>query len=243
MIKRLVAIFALAACVTAIPGANAQTFDDQLEAALSHWRAATWYARTGDTGVAGLELDEFRDSWTALAGPPPAQIQAWEETKRLVATAADMAAQSLGRDDGPGSAKALREIGDALAAWRKQNGIVGYSDRVASYREEIDRISLLVPNERADVTALTPLRMAAQNVLSAALRLAEDKPARWRDRPQFETLVQQNIDGANALLAALQRPEAPSALEVVGLIRVVRSNYNLLFLHFGARGAFAPPIG
>lgn len=243
MNKSRIAILALAVCLTVTPGARAQTFDDRLEAALAHWRAATWYARTGDIGVAGLELEEFRDAWTSLPQPAAAQAQAWEETSRQVAGAAEMAAQALTREDGPSSAKALRDIGDALAAWRKQNGIEGFSDRVASYRDMIDQIAALVPSERVDATALIALRAAAQKVVSAAQRLADNKPARWRGQAQFETLVQQNIDGANVLLAALQRADIPSALEVIGLVRVVRSNYNLLFLHFGAREAAAPPIG
>ena len=38
-----------------------------LEAALDHWRAASWYVRIGDENVSAIEIDTFRDTWGAVA--------------------------------------------------------------------------------------------------------------------------------------------------------------------------------
>ena len=68
----------------------------------------------------------------------------------------------------------------------------------------------------------------------AASRLLPQAPARWANQPTFRTLLQQNIDGLAAVIAAIDRPRTQTgALEVAGLISAARANYNLLFLSYG----------
>ena len=221
---------------------HAQPFDDMLEAALGPWRAASWYARTGNTSVAAFEAEEFRTRWRALAGrfaspPDPfGRDPAWFATLRADRRAAGSAVDALGRDDAMAGARALRQVGDALAELRARNGIVGFSDRVAQYRDAVDRLFDLSPDERLE--RVDPGRIAALRGLTdrtaAAVAASEGNvPERWRDAAAMAGLLRQNREGVAALAAALARPETPSGLEVSGLIGVVRANYNLLFLRFG----------
>ena len=70
-------VMRLAVLLMLLPlGAFAQSFSDALDEALSHWRAAVWYSRTGNSGVASLEVLEFATQWRLLAektrgAPPP----------------------------------------------------------------------------------------------------------------------------------------------------------------------------
>lgn len=223
--------------------AHAQPFDDALEATLGPWRAASWYARSGNTGVAALEAEEFRTRWRALAAqfatpPDPfGRDAAWPETLRRIDGEADSAVDALGRDDAAAAANALRRIGDALSDLRARNGVVGFSDHVARYRDAVDRLSVLSLDDRLDPARIAALRGLTERTAEAVAALERNVPGRWRTDPAMDESLRQNRDSVAAVVAALARPDTPSALEVVGLIGVVRANYNLLFLRFGG----APP--
>lgn len=247
MRRTATAITALTMLASVAP-ASAQSLDDMLEDALTHWRAATWYVRTGNSGIAALEAEAFRASWAALQqrykSPPPefAGDGAWGATLWTVSEFAESAAKAIDADDMTSSARALNGIGSELAAWRARNGRVGFSDHVASYRDAIDKIGALAPKETADQIDAAPLRAAAQQLESAVERLEQDRPLRWRGDDAFEVAIRQNRDGVAALLSALAKPSV-SALEIVGLIRVVRSNYWLLFLRYGALWSRGVEVG
>jgi hypothetical protein len=232
------ALFALLLLLSCAP-ARAQAFDDALEAALGHWRAASWYARTGNSAVAALEAEEFRTRWRALAAQfatPPAPFgrdPAWSETLRRIEDAASSAADALGRDDAAAAARALRQIGQALSDLRARNGVVSFSDHVAKYRDAVDRLSELSLDDQLDPARISALRGMTERTAEAVAALEQNVPGRWRSDPAMDGLLRQNRDGVAALAAALARPDLPSTLEIVGLIGVVRANYNLLFLRFG----------
>jgi hypothetical protein len=218
----------------------AQSFDDALEAALVHWRAASWYARTGNAGVAGLEIEAFRVKWDGLkrqfSTPPEpfARDQAWPETVTRITAYADLASSALEADDSVEVGRALRTIGDTLADLRARNGIIGFPDHLARYRDAVDQLSELSLEERLDEARIGSLRALTEQAAKAVAVLEQNEPRRWRGDPEFEAMLRQNREGVAALASALSRAGPPSTLEIVGLIRVVRSNYNLLFLRFGA---------
>ena len=219
--------------------AHAQPFDDALEAALGPWRAASWYARSGSTGVAALEAEEFQVRWRVLAAqfataPDPfARDAAWSETLRRIDDAAGAAVEALGRDDAAAAVRALRQIGESLSDLRAHNGIVGFSDHVARYRDAVDRLSELSLDDRLDPARMAALRGLTERTAEAVTVLERNVPDRWRTDPAMHELLRQNRDGVAAVAGALARPDISSTLEVVGLIGVVRANYNLLFLRFG----------
>ncbi len=232
--------FALLALLISCAPARAQSFDDALEAALGPWRAASWYARTGNSGVAALEAEEFQARWRALvaqfATPPDpfGRDPAWSETLRGIDGAAGSAVDALGRDDAATGARTLRQIGEALSDLRARNGVVGFSDQVAKYRDAVDRLSDLSLDDRLDPARIAALRSLTERTAEAVAALERNVPSRWRADHAMEGLLRQNREGVAALVAALTRPDIPSTLEIVGLIGVVRANYNLLFLRFGS---------
>jgi hypothetical protein len=78
------------------------------------------------------------------------------------------------------------------------------------------------------------VRAAAAATADAAARLSPLAPPRWTSDVKFRELLQQNIAGAQKLLAMLERPSPrASGLEIAGEINVVRSNYWLMFLNYG----------
>lgn len=207
-----------------------QPSDEALEAALVHWRAASWYVRLGNGDVAALEADSFRDKWKALGPSAPAGV----------ATLAETAALALETNDTVTAGRTLGAIGDALAVARQAAGQPGFPEAMRTYRDTVERLAgmMVMSDHRGsdtfDPTLKADVRGATVAASQAASRLGPLTPTRWANDPKFRTLLQQNIDGLTAVMAAIDRPRTSSgALEVAGLISVVRANYNLLFLICG----------
>ncbi len=210
--------------------AVAQVPEDRVEAALVHWRAASWYVRLGNGDVAALEADTFRDKWKALGPGGPASV----------AALADTASLALETNDTVTAGRVLSGIGDALAEARRAAGQQGFPELIRAYRDTVERLAgLMVMSDHRGSDAFDPalkaeVRSATVAASEAAARLAPRTPARWASEPKFRTLLQQNIDGLAAVIAAIDRPRTQTgALEVAGLISVARANYNLLFLSYG----------
>ncbi len=228
---RLARFLAVVLAVLAGAGpALAQSADDAFEAALGHWRAASWYTRIGNVDVAAIEADSFREKVAALGPAAPAGIP----------SLAEIAAVALEGADLPTAARALSAIGDRLAEARRQAGLAGFPDSVRAYRNAIERMAgLLRMSEQRGAGLLEPglkaeVRRAAVATAGTAAALEPATPPRWAGDPRFRTLVRQNADGVTALIAAIDRERPPaSGLEIAGLISVVRSNYYLLFLSYG----------
>jgi hypothetical protein len=191
----------------AVP-APAQPSDEALEAALVHWRAASWYVRLGNDDVAALEADAFRDKWRALGPSAPAGVTAL----------ADTAALALETNDTVTAGRTLGAIGDRLAEARRAAGPPGFPEAMRVYRDTVERLAglMVMSDHRGTSDTFDPalkaeVRGATVAAAEAASRLLPQAPARWANQPTFRTLLQQNIDGLAAVIAA----------------------YNLLFLSYG----------
>jgi hypothetical protein len=186
--------------------------------------------RLGNGDVAALEADAFRDKWKALGPSVPAGI----------ANLADTAALALETNDTVTAGRVLGAIGDALTEARRSAGQQGFPEAVRAYRDTVERLTgMMVMSDHRGSDAFDPtlkaeVRRATVAAGEAVARLAPLTPSRWASDPKFRGLLQQNIDGLAAVLAAIDRPRTQTgALEVAGLISVARANYNLLFLSYG----------
>jgi hypothetical protein len=225
MIARALLVLMLLAAT----GVRAQVNEDALEAALAHWRAASWYVRIGNNDVAALEIESFREAWPAAGIDAPA-IEALAET----------AALALETNDPPTAGRSLGAIGDTLAELRRQAGQSGFPEAMRAYRDAVVRLSgLLSMSEQRgggpfDERVRGEVWAETSATAEAVARLRPLAPPRWAGDAKFGQLLDQNIDGVRGLLAALDRPSPrASGLEIAGLINVVRSNYYLMFLSYG----------
>ena len=227
MLRR--AFVAVLLLVLGAGAATAQTAEDRLEAALGHWRAASWYVRLGNADVAAIEADGFREKWKAVTEGPAS-----------VGGLADNVVVALETSDTVTAGRLLGAIGDALAEARRAAGWSGFPDAMRNYRDAVERLAgLMTMSEHRGSNTFDPalkaeVRASAVAVQQRAAALTPAAPSRWANDGRFQGLVRQNLDGIAAVIAAIDRPRPPAiGLEVAGLISVARANYNLLFLNYG----------
>lgn len=234
-------VLVLIVLFVSVPAAAAE-FERVMAEARGHWRLALWYAQTDNSGVAGVELEEFRSRWQRLveagAGAPPdayGRDPRLRETMVEIVELASRAATLLDSEDARSAHAVLSQIGDTMATLRRRNGITSFADDVIRLREAVDALSRLIRIDDAiDARQLAALRASAGELEQWAAAVMAALPDERRRDAAFMVLLRENEAGIRALGVALDRGQpAPTALEVVGLIRVIRSNYHLLFIRYG----------
>lgn len=219
--------------------------DGIYEQAMSHWRAASWYSHLRDANITAIEIDTLRTTWQGVAALPAderpslyARDPQWPGTVAGVSKLIDAASDAADRNDAKAADAALARIGDVLAAARQRAGTSGFSDAVRRYRDSVDRLSGLVAfSEQRQGAPFDDARRAAVQQATAACAgaaaaLGTAIPPRWVDDDNLKSLIQQNADTLHKLQELLDR--RASGLEIAAAINVVRSNYYLLFLNYGA---------
>jgi hypothetical protein len=231
-------VFSVLVLAAPIAAARAETpFDARMDAAYDTFRSAFWYTRTGNGGVAAIEMMTFDARWRALrdafeADPPDAYADDphWRETLAAVADA-NAKALALVNDGAVREAHdALSPIRSLLSDLRARNGLVTFSDHVDAYGAVIESISRFAPWDRPlsadDWAALE----RSTDALAAAIRTLEDEAGVRADNPDFERTLDDNRRALDQFKANL---DARSERGAKGSIRDIRSAYGLFFLKFG----------
>lgn len=207
--------------------------------AYAHYREAAFYARTGNTTVAALALDEFIVKWSALvakfADKPPAEYAAdarWNDTLREVLARAETGLDALDEDDPDAAKDAIGPIRAILGDLRRRNGVVTYSghvdalgaamDVLARYRKEVkdlgDAATVAMVREQAAIVAALFEKCRSE----AAPEVAVD--------PEFKRLV----DGADESMGKLRKSLETGDILLFRIgIGELRSYERIMFLRFG----------
>ncbi len=211
-------------------------FNAAVEAASAHNRVAIGYLRTGNTDLAGLEVDRLRQAWARVAERK--RPDAFKDTTLYVTVMTDNATRLISADmmltmGKPDVARdALIGLRDNLYKLRQSAGIVVLADCVRDTNDVMDK--LMAYDERAldlgkaeTASAVAASAKAVNDTLTRCDGIAGDK---IKQEPEFRRLV----DGAKASLALI-----PKAIETrdAGLLHRVlielRSFDNLLAFRFG----------
>jgi hypothetical protein len=231
--------FALLAGLGAAAADGLADFNDAVEKASAHNRAALGYLRTGNTDLASLEIDRLRVAWGEVSerfsGKRP---EAFDGNSLYVTAMTDIAMRLVAADMlfNAGRPEAVRQslsaIRDDLYNLRKSAGIVVLADCVHDADAAMD--ALMVYNDRsldlskADTKSAVASKASAYgHVLDRCDGIASETV---RKNPEFRRL----IDGAKASLALV--PNAITTRDAGLLHRVLielRSFENLLAFRFG----------
>jgi hypothetical protein len=207
--------------------------------AYAHYREAVFYARTGNTPVAGLALDEFVTKWTALVGlyadnPPPeyAGDAKFGETLRDILARSEEGLEALDADDAESAREAINPIRGILADLRRRNGLVTWSDLVdeltaamdvlARYRREVKDLD--------DAETVAMVRDQAAIVAALFERCRKEAAPEIAVDPEFRRLISGAAESMGRLLESLETKSM--RLYRIG-IGELRSYERIMYLRFG----------
>jgi hypothetical protein len=224
-------ILCLVAALPAPAGADEATdaFHAAVASAYRHYREAVHYYETGNDELAELALDQFVPAWEALveryAKSPPA---AYAKDAAFAESLAEIHNKvASGRGAAPEETlHALRPVRADLAALRKRNGQLVFSDCVDAMNAAMDRL-WAYRQKPPEAKQLPAFQAAVRLTAERYHQCLEEAPAPIREAAEFKRMM----EGA---LASLARLEATTDAEtIVSLIRELRSFDKLIWLRFG----------
>jgi hypothetical protein len=213
-------------------------FLDDVRQAYPNYKIAWFYCRTGNGGVAMLELTGFRQKWRAIveryAQQPPANFasdKSWRQSLTAIMATVEKAYAQTEAGQFKSCAKTLLAVRQELRTLRQRNNVKVFSDLVDDYGDTVDELS----RQGRGLKNVTPAVLETFRRLSAAMkaavdRVATDAPERLMAEIAFNEAVKANLSS----IALLDRKLAkPSVEGIKGAIGSVRADYRLLFLRYG----------
>lgn len=232
----LLALFALGSAAQADEAAD---FDAAVTDAYRSYRTGLFYARTGNTDLAGLEFAAAQDAWTAITEKfstrPPAAYAAdgrWRED--LGAVAARLAEGVKLLEDGKGKEAhdAALPVADILSALRTRNGRANYSDCVLGLTKRMDAL-FRWRHRPPDFAKPGQADKAMADALAYRGHLRRCRamaPEGYVQDADFKRLY----DGADASISSMPAAiDRKDALGVVNILRELRSFDRIIFFKLG----------
>jgi hypothetical protein len=238
-IRALALALALALTVSPAAASELAQFNTAVAGAYGFYRSALFYLRTGNTMVAGFELEQMQERWQAVedrfAARPPdafADDASFPDVLHDVGRRTRDAAQAATAGDGDGAAKALEPIRGWLAGLRERAGVRVFSDCIDEVGAAMDALYVFrkTPPDLSDPDQVNAVKARAA-VLDYLLRRCdrEADPAVRADG-EFRRLV----DGASAAVAAMFKAlDRRDTTAVINVLRELRSFDHILYLRFG----------
>jgi len=214
-------------------------FNASVAAAYAPYRGAVSYLRTGNAGLAALELESAAENWRKLearfAKTPPdafADDPAWRMTLKDVGERLDQGLAATDTGDLEAAKQLLSPIRGQLGGLRRRNGVAVFSDRVDEMTDAMDRLWRFrhQPPDFAEPAELQELRSGAAVLGYLFRRCGQEAPAEVRENPSFQRLS----EGAALAVERLWRAiEGRDERLLINTLRELRSFERMMFLRFG----------
>ena len=215
---------------------------DQFHAALTEadqdYRSASFYLRTGNPGVALLELQALSDKWQTLSktfsDQPPgpyAKDPAWSATLGQISHQVDTALADVEAGNVRAAQGQLEPIRAALADLRRRNGIFMFADCVEEANQAMDALYAYrhrPPNfdDQRDVDEL--LRRAAVTAHWYE-RCFKTAPEKYTASTEFQRLMEASLRSLGLIWEAVHNKQER---RLINILRELRSSDRLLYLRF-----------
>ncbi len=239
-ISKVLAIVCLMALpTTSLAADSLSDFNAKVSEAYSGYRAAMNYLRTGNPGLASLELGAAVDSWQTVErtykSAPPAEFAkdgAFAPTLSKVGKALKSGLNSATDGDMKTAQQALSPVRRMLYELRQRNGVRVYADCITDMNTVMDRLYVFrrpAPElGNADVReAIATDTLAYQKLVPTCRAMA---PAAIQNEIEFVRLFDGAEDSVASLMLALNARDSQA---VVNVLRELRSFDRILFFRFG----------
>lgn len=237
-------LYGVLAVVTffALPPASthASTFEDGVADTYAAFRTATSYLRTGNAGLASLDLAEASDKWEALSASakkdPPAAYSKDHEFKKTLENVSRLLGETL----------ALAEAGDSKQAYqtvlpvrgliydlRQRNGQRVYADCITDLNSVMDEM-YIYRHDPPDFTK-PEVRSHSSKVQTEYTKVLDEcigmAPASYSDNPEFIRLMESTKQSTEAMAEAIKARKTAS---YISILRELRSFDRIIFFRFGS---------
>jgi len=214
-------------------------FHSEVADAYAPYRSAMFYLRTGNPGVATLELDAARQGWQAVvdrfAKNPPdafADDTAFVETLASVQSAFDDGLSALDQGDADVAAKALGPVRTSLAALRQRNGLRTFSDCVDDMNAAMDRLWAFrhEPPAFDQPTEVNAVKREAAVTEFFYRRCHDQASADLKESAEFKRLFEGSLQSLPLIFDALDQG---SEGHLINILRELRSFDRMIWLNYG----------
>lgn len=214
-------------------------FNTLVAEAFRHHRAASFYVRTGNLGVAAFELQRMQAKWQLVlkqfADSPPdafADDPNWGASLRHVSNNLGAALVAANNGSLQASKQALVQMQREMAALRKRNSVWVFADSVDELNAVIDRLGTFFkqPADLASIEQVNAIKNVAAVVAYLAARCRDQAPRQYQANEEFQQLIGDIIKATNNFVKSVDGKDQRSA---TGHIGVIRSHGRVLLLRFG----------
>ncbi|MEZ5935314.1 MAG: hypothetical protein R3F54_25985 [Alphaproteobacteria bacterium] len=214
-------------------------FHRQVADAYAPYRSAMFYLRTGNPGVASLELGAAAKQWQAVAErfgdqTPDAfsEDPAFADSLTAISKAFEDGAAALQKEDAEAATEALEPIRSELAALRRRNGLRTFSDCIDDMNAAMDRLWVLrdAPPDFDDPAAVNQAKRAAAVTLFLYQRCHDQASDQQKAEEEFQRLFDGSLASLPLVFEALDQKNEGL---LVNLLRELRSFDRMIWLQFG----------
>tara|TARA_R110002072_G_scaffold70982_2_gene170722 strand:- start:950 stop:1741 length:792 start_codon:yes stop_codon:yes gene_type:complete len=221
------------------PAADAGDFDSLVDAAQDGYRAALFYARTGNPALAGIELRQAQAVWDEILAkygttPPKAYAKDGNFAADLKAITGRIArgADLLDAEKGKDARQELEPVRDLIYGLRDRAGRKGYPECVTDLNRHM---AMLFKWRHARPDFAIP--GTAENVMQAAVKYRDIlracramAPAEKQKAADFNRIY----DGADASISSMPAAvDRKDPLGVVNILRELMSFDRILYFKLG----------
>lgn len=218
---------------------EAQAFDDLVTEAQAGYRAAMFYARTGNPALAGIELGQAQAVWDEIVstygGKPPgpyAKDGRWADDLKAILGHVSKGMDLLDEEKAKAARAELAPVRDLIYGLRDRAGRMGYEECVTDLNRQMEVIfkwrhaapDFDIPGTAEDVTRES---MKYRDILRRCRALAPEAKKKAAD---FQRIFDGADDSISSMSDAVDRK---SPLGVVNILRELRSFDRILYFKLG----------
>ncbi len=214
-------------------------FNKSVSEAYTSYRSASNYLRTGNPGLASLEIASALETWHRIveknAAQPPAAYakdKTFSATLGSIEKSLDAGLKASENEDGVAALKVLEPIRDQLYQLRKRNGVRLYADCITELNNAVEPLYEYrhhTPDlSKADVRQkMTGESQVYADLLKECRSMA---PAEQAKEQEFVRLFDGTAQSIQSMFPAIDSKDPG---RVINILRELRSFDRIIYFRFG----------
>lgn len=219
--------------------ADQDAFNKAVSEAYAGYRAATSYLRTGNAGLASLELASALESWGSVVltnsdSPPKPYMNdpKFVPTLSSINKTLEVALKQAEDGDAEGALKTLGPVRDQIYDLRTRNGVRLYADCITELNRAVEPLYERRHNP-PDLSSVY-IRQQVTEESETYEKLLKDcramAPEEYAGDPEFKRLFDGTLESIQSMYPAIDSQDPG---RVVNVLRELRSFDRIIYFRFG----------